>query len=88
MRAFIGLNAGLLIGAHDMHTLVVLIGVPVDTARRWSGRLCQMAWGLRRVGDSANRVIAVVSSPLLLKKRPTRRGEMLGTMASADHLRG
>ena len=26
MRAFIGLNAGLLIGAHDMHTLVVSVG--------------------------------------------------------------
>jgi hypothetical protein len=26
MRAFIGLNAGLLIGAHDLHTLVVSVG--------------------------------------------------------------
>jgi hypothetical protein len=36
MRAFIGLNAGLLIGAHDMHTLVVEVG----------GLLIQLADGL------------------------------------------
>ncbi len=39
-----------------------------------------MALGFRRDGDGANNVTAVVSRPLLFKKRPTRRGEMLGTM--------
>ena len=44
MRAFIGLHAGLLIGAHDMHTLVVYVGClliqladGVDGCVKWLG---------------------------------------------------
>jgi hypothetical protein len=43
-RAFIGLNAGLLIGAHDMHTLVVSVGClliqladGLDVCVKWLG---------------------------------------------------